>query len=454
MNERPVLSKFNIAVFVALLFLAYVLWNIFSYMGKEKIYRYEVTTGSLAKTNVYEAIAIRQEVVKTSPESGYIDYFARETEHIGIGDLVYTIDQSGVINDLITKNGGGDNSLTNDDLSELKKEIVSFCASYDDNNFTRTYDFLYSIDGMVLKLANKNMLEEISKINSTSDAIKLIYADQTGYVVYNTDGYESVSVNGLTSELFDKTQYEKNQLISTSLVDKDSQTYKLITSDDWQIAIELTEERAKELEQDGFVTVRFLEDQREITAPIEIVQNGTEFFGVISFNNSVPAYATERFIEIELITQEEVGLKIPLTSLVRKEFYLVPKEYALFESGEDSYYFIRKTFKEDGTLSSETVSLHVYDEIDGYYYVNDEALSIGDYLLMDSGQSEYAVAKKGELIGVYNINMGYADFRKVTILYQNEEYAIVEKGQQYGLKQYDFIVLNSESVNEDDFIYE
>ena len=98
----------------------------------------------------------------------------------------------------------------------------------------------------------------------------------------------------------------------------------------------------EELEQEGYVTVRFLEDQREITAPIEIVQNGTEFFGVISFNNSVPAYATERFIEIELITQEETGLKIPLSSLVRKEFYLVPVEYALFESGEDSYYFIRK----------------------------------------------------------------------------------------------------------------
>ena len=50
--------------------------------------------------------------------------------------------------------------------------------------------------------------------------------------------------------------------------------------------------------------------------------------------------------------------------------------------------------------------------------------------------------------------MGYADFRKVSILYQNEEYAIVEKGQTYGIKQYDFIVLDSGSVDEDDFIYE
>ena len=452
-EQKVRLSKVNIGIIVAFLFLAYIVYNIFVYIGKEKIYRYEVIAGSLAKTNVYEALAIREEEVKYAPETGYIDYFAREAEHVGIGDLIYTIDQSGAISDLIAP-GGGQNSLTNEDLADLRKEIINFCAGYDSENFGKTYDFMYSIDGMVLKLANVNMLDQIRQINSSSDSIKMIYADETGYVVYNTDGYESVSVNGLTSELFNKDTYEKKQLISTSLVDQGSDTYKLITSDDWQLAIQLTDERAKELEAEGFVTVRFLEDRREITAPIEIVQNGTEFFGIISFNNSLPAYATERFIEIEIITQEETGLKIPLSSLVHKEFYLVPTDYALYESGEDSYYFIRKTFKEDGTLSSETVSLHIYDEIDGYYYVNDEALQIGDYLLKDSGQEEYAVAKKGELVGVYNINMGYADFRKVTIMYQNEEYAIVEKGQTYGIKQYDFIVLDSGSVDEDDFIYE
>ena len=417
-EQKVRLSTVNIGIIVAFLFLAYIVYNIFVYIGKEKIYRYEVIAGSLAKTNVYEALAIREEEVKYAPETGYIDYFAREAEHVGIG------------------------------------EIINFCAGYDSENFGKTYDFMYSIDGMVLKLANVNMLDQIRQINSSSDSIKMIYADETGYVVYNTDGYESVSVNGLSSELFNKDTYEKKQLISTSLVDQGADTYKLITSDDWQLAIQLTDERAAELEAEGFVTVRFLEDRREITAPIEIVQNGTEFFGIISLNNSLPAYATERFIEIEIITQEETGLKIPLSSLVHKEFYLVPTDYALYESGEDSYYFIRKTFKEDGTLSSETVSLHIYDEIDGYYYVNDEALQIGDYLLKDSGQEEYAVAKKGELVGVYNINMGYADFRKVSIMYQNEEYAIVEKGQTYGIKQYDFIVLDSGSVDEDDFIYE
>ena len=448
------LSKLNIGLIVLLLFLAYVIFNIISYLGKPKIYSYEVTTGSLAKNNIYEAVAIRSETVMYANDSGYIDYFARETEHVGIGDLVYSIDQSGIINDLIAQSNGGENTLTNDDLEDLKKEVVSFCALYDDTNFARTYDFLYNIDGMVLKLANKNMLEQISQANSTSDSIKLCYADTTGYVVYSTDGYESLSLNGINAEIFNKDTYERNQLITSSLVDKGQETYKLITSDDWYLAIQLEPERAEELQNSGYVTVKFLEDQRLVTASINVIQEGDDFFGIIALNQSVPCYATERFIEIELITEEQTGLKIPVSAIVRKEFYIVPEEYAFEPSGENSFYFCIKTFKEDGTLSAETISLQVYDLVDGYYYVDDDALQIGDYLLKDGGASEYAVAMRGELTGVYNINMGYASFRKINILYQNEEYAIVSSNSIYGLRQYDFIVLDASAVQEDDFIYE
>ena len=57
-------------------------------------------------------------------------------------------------------------------------------------------------------------------------------------------------------------------------------------------------------------------------------------------------------------------------------------------------------------------------------------------------------------MGVYNINKGYADFRQIVILYQNEEYAIVKSNTAYGLNVYDYIVLDSATVHDDDFIYE
>lgn len=38
-------------------------------------------------------------------------------------------------------------------------------------------------------------------------------------------------------------------------------------------------------------------------------------------------FCTDRFIDIELILEEETGLKIPNSSIVEKEFFIVPKDY-------------------------------------------------------------------------------------------------------------------------------
>ena len=54
--------------------------------------------------------------------------------------------------------------------------------------------------------------------------------------------------------------------------------------------------------------------------------------------------------------------------------------------------------------------------------------------------------------GVYNINKGYAVFRQVTIIDENEEFCIVDPGNIYGLSAHDRIVLDASKVNEDDII--
>lgn len=78
-------------------------------------------------------------------------------------------------------------------------------------------------------------------------------------------------------------------------------------------------------------------------------------------------------------------------------------------------------------------------------------LSAGD-LLFGSDQTTFVVKERGTLIGVYNINKGYADFKQITILYQNEEYAIVKSNTTYGLRVYDYIALDATTVDDDQFI--
>ena len=79
-------------------------------------------------------------------------------------------------------------------------------------------------------------------------------------------------------------------------------------------------------------------------------------------------------------------------------------------------------------------------------------LKTGDILYKTDSQETYTVSKRATLIGVYNVNKGYADFKQINILYQNDEYAIVKANTTYGLNVYDYIVLDGAAVSDDQII--
>lgn len=73
--------------------------------------------------------------------------------------------------------------------------------------------------------------------------------------------------------------------------------------------------------------------------------------------------------------------------------------------------------------------------------------------MVDNSEGRYVVNETAVLEGVYCINKGYAVFRRIEILDQNEEYAIVSKNTSYGLSRYDHIVRNADQVKEEDILY-
>ena len=285
--------------------------------------------------------------------------------------------------------------------------------------------------------------------------MKLTKARKPGYVVYHTDGYESLSANGLTPAVFDESTYEKTHLANHALVGNSAPVYKLLTSENWSLAIPTDPERAEQLKAEDYVQVRFLKNQQILWGKVSVVPYDQDIsFCVLSFNNSVVNFCTDRYLEIELEESNEVGLKIPQSSIVNKEFFLVPKDYLVEKSEDNTCVFLRKTFMEDGTSSSMRIYITAYSEDDEYYFVDDSQLRIGDYLLQEKTLAEYPVSAKGILTGVYNINKGYADFRQIIVLYENDEYAIVKSNTTYGLNEYDYIALNANELSDDEFVFE
>lgn len=437
--------------------LIYILICIYLFFTQKQIYGYEVKNGSLSESNVYEAVALREETIINSTYSGYINYFAKEGERTGAYKLVCTIDESGQILELVNSADGNEVFLSEADLLEIRNEVADFSGSFQKNNFVSTYDFKFTVQGSVLKLSNSNLLNNISDLYGTSigSSINVCNAPESGIVVYSVDGFEDYQSSDITAEWFDKENYEKTQLISNEIVETGQPIYKLCTDENWKLLFPLENERAQELLEEEYVKVKFLKNQNESWGKVNVITGqDNDTYVELTFTNSMISFATDRFVDIELITDIETGLKVPNTSIVEKEFFLIPTDFVEKNGTSSELGVLRETYNEDGSIIPEFISVNIYNEENGEYYVDDTVLRIGDKLLKTESTETFTVSKAGTLVGVYNINKGYADFKQIQILNQNEEYSIVKSNTNYGLIAYDHIVLDAESVDEDEFIYQ
>ncbi len=445
----------NIGMVIFAVILIYIVICVFMYFTQKHIEGHQVKMGSLSTNNIYKGIALRDEEIITADKAGYVNYYAREGERVGVGNLVYTIDESGKLADYLNTEGTG-TTLTAKDLTELKTEILGFVNGFDPEYFSSVYDFKYNVQGTVLKLANANILDNVDSINKAgiSELISFCNAPDTGIVVYSIDGYEDTTIEQLTKESFDTKSYEKKQLISNELIASGDPVYKLSTSEDWSIVIQTDKDKAERLLEAEYVKVKFLKNQQTSWGEVSSYTNEAgDVFVKLTFNNSMVTFCTDRFIDIELILEDETGLKIPNSSIVEKEFFIVPKDYVTQGGNRGGYGVLKETYTEDGTATTEFVETTIYNETETEYYLDDMVLRIGDYIIKPESTEKYAISKRGSLKGVYNINKGYADFKQINILYQNEEYSIVKSNTQYGLNVYDYIVLDASTVEDDEFIY-
>ena len=444
----------NIGMIIFGVMIIYIIILGIMYFKTEHLSGYEVKEGALSVNNVYRGIALREEQVFPTQSAGYVYYFASEGTHVACGDLIYAIDSSGTLAQNLYS-GTENNAYTNEELGGIKSKIMNYKSTFEETDFSTVYDFSFQLKNEVSKLNHKTMLEAMDNLAGAS-GINKFYAQRAGTIVFSEDGYETLTPESVTMDSFDEEKYVKYQYVSNDLLGNDDTAYKIVTKEDWEIIIPVEKERVQELSDAGYVKVRFLEDQFETWGKVNLygsdAEHDIQFIG-LTFNNSMLNYVTERFIDIELILEEDRGLKIPNSAIAERNFFLVEKEYmTVGDKGQDGV--IRQTFTENNEMTTEFVETTVYNVEDDVYYLDEAALSVGDVLYKIDSQETMTVSKQASLVGVYNINKGYADFKQIIILYQNDEYSIVESNTKYGLNCYDYIALDASTVVDDQFIYE
>ena len=430
----------------------YMVISIIMYLTAAHITPYQVTSGPLSKNQTYTALILRSEQLVQANTGGYATYYVRENSKVKKSGAVYGIGDG--------QTSGGTAELTEEDLTQIRSAMAKFAYNFDSNNFYDTYSFKYEMEGSLLQYAGLTDIteqdtdaEDIVAPTQTIGNQTVNFAPSDGIVQYTKDGYESVTADTIEPDHFNQKSYQKTNLRSSEQLSVGDDVYKLITSENWSLMIPLTDAQTVQLAGRETIRVKFLKDGVTQTGKFTIVTKDDHFYAKIDFSAGMLRYTSDRFIDIELVTNIKTGLKIPVSSIVNKDFYVIPKGYETTGGESDEIGFLKETTNKSGETSSEFVNATVYAQQEDLYYVDQEDFSDGDVIIKPESTERYTIGDTMPLEGVYCINKGYAVFRKVVIIDQNEEYCIVESGNTYGIAQFDNIVSDSSTVKEEEILY-
>lgn len=444
-------GNFNIGVVIFFIIIIYVLFNIFSYYTKTHIAEYQVQQGTIASNYIYQGIIVRDETVEYAQKNGYINYYVKNASKVSVTDVIYSIDTDGDIAKKISASGSESGALSLETLASISTELETFVSDYNPNQFSESYTFFNNLNTEIAQDVNLNALSNLSSQVASAEGNQTFYqmtSPTDGVIVYEVDGFEDYTIEDIISSNINYNSYTEQHLFAKEEVQTGDPVYKRINSEYWNVIVPIEENLAKELNDKSAVRVRFCKDNFELDTACSLIKEEDNYYLNLSFNKGMIRYINDRFVDIELIMGDEIGLKIPQSAITTKEFFTIPKKF--FTVGGDSSnpgLLVKQTV--DGVETMTLITPTLYYETDDYYYVDSEDVSESDVVLMADSSATYIIGTdKDSLIGVYNINKGYAVFKQINIIYQNEAYAIVETKTSYGVSLYDHIALDASKVKE------
>ncbi len=462
--RRPL--RLNLGVIAFLVIAIYIVITFIIYCRKPRISIYEVVEKQLSNEYDCTGLILRDETIVNTTQSGYLNYYYSDGTKVGKNAVVYTVDETGEIYELLSSSSA-QGTLSKSDRKLLWDDISEFRKTYTSSEYSSVSDFVYNVENTVLELSTSSMAENVKKIlkeNNIHDTYISVATEQSGIISYSMDGYEDRNVDSIGAEDFVMADYEKQQLRTTDKLESGQPAYKLITGEDWTIVLSVPEDLYQELskrqtenKKDGkevsYVNITLSRENINTTVPYELYKKDDSYFVKVAMDRYVIHYINDRYLDVEISVDQAEGLKIPTSSILKKEFYAVPTEYFTEAGDNGATGLIKEVYDKSGDVTYSFVEVsNYYEGDDDITYVDKDLFSAGEWIRNEATQERYQIGETKKIKGVYNVNYGYCLFRRVEVLYKNEEYCIVKAGCDNGVAAYDHIVVDASTVSEDDLI--
>ncbi len=447
-------QEMNIGILIFALIFLYLAVTVFTYAASKRISTYEVRRGSIVKDNSYTGLILRQEVTVSAESGGYISYFRNENSKVKAGSNVYAVSPV----KLDTAISADTEEFVLGD--ELQKNLILKTQNFNENFNPQKFSSVYSLkkeisEGLREASYQSKMMQMDTMISQNKGKVQVSQSAQDGIFVRTIDGYEDLAENALKPSDFDRTSYAAVQLEDQMEVRAGDIVYKLVTDEAWAVYIELDQNMADELSETTSVKTRIDKDNEMVWADFSILCLGGNYYGKLLFENSMIRYAEDRFLNIELILEQESGLKIPKSAVIDKDFYVVPSEYLTDNTTGTAGGVLVQEKNEKGDMESVFQAADIYYMTEeGDFYLDPEDFGHHTSLVKPGSSETFLLKDKDTLTGVYSINQGYAVFRQISILCENADYYIVEEGTSYSLSNYDHIVLDGSMVEDSEVVFQ
>ena len=443
--HRKMNINIGLPLFGVILF--YVIVNILIFTRYKQPSYYEVQHGVISKDISGSGIVIRTEKVIPAEDDGYVNFYRSEGTKVAADQDVCAVSDKKL--DLKTRKKKAE-------FSDIEKNyfltsVQNFSDHYNKDTFSEVYRLQDEAEKICHDYTEQNQAADIKAAleETDPDIYKNYVSQQDGILIYGTDGYEGLQPEDVTDSILNKSDYVKKKVPENKKIKKGEDAYKLITQEEWSMVLKIDTQTAESLKDRSSVHVRFMKDDTEATAKLQLEERKkNKWYAYLTFESGMVRYAEERYLDIEIELENVEGLKIPKSAVVKKDCYKIPREY-IVEIGEKGK---KGVLVFDGK-DTKSQPVTIYEDTDeNTVCISTEDLPKGTMIKMKDSNNTRTLSDSIKQTGVYEAGNGYAVFTSVNIVAKNKDYYIVKEENDNKLSNYDRIVADAESVKENEIL--
>jgi len=472
----------NFVVVVYLLIMIYILALIYLSFTKENIHFVFAENGQIYNEGTFSGLILRNEQVIYANEDGPVKYFVSEGSKVRQNAYVCAVNQDkdtealidAQINDHLNRLSDA-TTISSDDYDILQGKIREYVLNRPSKAMEYVYDAKDIVKGTIMDISQTIYIKDQELFDQVQNQIAAnenkrmnngsYYKIPVGGVVsYSFDGFEEYNIDNFDYSILNK-DIEISSVSDDSKVKKGDKLYKIMDNYLFYVVSEINPYCHKYLadkldNNKQYVTLYFPRKNMEITVKIsELKEENDKYYVVFELDRYFDTFFTDRFVQFRIEYENYRGLKVPNSAVTTKNLFIVPASAISENRGADS---IQKKVYTDKNATHETIKpiqVKIYYKDSEFAYIdavsNDQEFQVGDEIYytpqMKDGLGKrelYKMDTQVSVKGVYVLNKGYTDFKRIEAIYEDENFSIIEPDLGYSVRLFDKIVSDADLVHE------